>query len=120
MKKELLPGQDALALSCLKDGEPVRIGHDPENSPDLSPDQPLDLPSGLAAPCFSVPVRSGVPEATAVALFGLHQSGNDITADESEMLERLAARAAMAYERVFTAILRKEVAMLRQQAATLD
>jgi hypothetical protein len=120
MKKELLPGPDALTLRCLKDGEPVRIGHDPWNSPELLPDQPLDLPSGLAAPSLTVPVRSGVPEATAVALFGPHQSGNDITADEAEMLERLAARAAMAYERVFTGMLRKEVAMLRQQAATLD
>ena len=120
MKKELLPEPDALTLRCLKDGEPVRIGHDPWNSPELLPDQPLDLPSGLAAPSLTVPVRSGVPEATAVALFGPHQSGNDITADEAEMLERLAARAAMAYERVFTGMLRKEVAMLRQQAATLD
>jgi hypothetical protein len=107
LKKELLPEQDAIALRCLKEGEPVRIGHDGWNSP--------DLPSGLAAPCLAVPVRSGVPEATTVTLFGPHQSGNDISPDESEMLERLAARAALAYERVVTAMLRQQVATLRQQ-----
>src|SRR5271156_4106160 len=119
MKKELLAEQDASALRSLKDAEPVRIGHDAQDSPgqsnDLPPDQLLDLPSGLAAPCLSVPVRSGVPGATAVALFGPHQSGNDITSDESEMLERLASRAAIAYERVVTAMLRQEVANLKQQ-----
>jgi len=84
----------------------------PDNVP---PNQSFDLPSGLAAPCLAVPVRSGVPEASAVALFGPHQSGNDITPDESEMLEHLTARAAMAYERVVTAMLRKQVADLQHQ-----
>jgi hypothetical protein len=110
MKKELLPEQqDAAALRSLKEGDPVHLSQDSLNASDV----PLDL----AAPCLAVPVRSGVPEASAVVLFGPHQSGNDITADESEMLELLAARAAMAYERVFTAILRKEVATLKQKLA---
>lgn len=109
MKKELVLDQDAAALRSLKEGDAVRLSQDSSNASDV----PLDV----AAPCLAVPVRSGVPEASAVAFFGLHQSGNDITPDESEMLERLAARAAMAYERVFTAILRKEVAQLKQQLA---
>ncbi len=109
MKKDLLPEPDAIALRSLKEGDPVRIHQDSWDAP--------DLPAALAAPCLSVPVRSGVPEATAVALFGPHLSGNDITPDESEMLQRLAARAAIAYERVFTAMLRKEVAQLKQQLA---
>jgi hypothetical protein len=112
MKKELLTEQDA-AMRSLKDAEPVRLAQDASNAPG----QLLDLPSGLAASCLAVPVRSGVPEATAIALFGPHQSGNDITADESEMLERLAARAAIAYERVVTTMLRQEVAQLKQQLA---
>ena len=109
MKKDLLPEQDAIALRSLKESDPVRIHQDSWVAP--------DLPAALAAPCLSVPVRSGVPEATAVALFGPHLSGNDITPDESEMLQRLAGRAAIAYERVFTAMLRKEVAQLKQQLA---
>jgi hypothetical protein len=117
MKKELLLDQDANALRSLKEGDPVRVSHDSSSEPDLPPDTPADWPSGLAAPCLAVPVRSGVPEATAVALFGPHQSGNEITADESEMLERLAARAAMVYERVVAAMLREEVATLKQKLA---
>jgi len=113
MKKELLPEQDAAAVRTLKDAEPVRLAQDASNAPD----QLLDLPSGLAAPCLAVPVRSGVPEGTAVALFGPHHSGNDITLEESEMLERLAARAAIAYERVVTTMLRQEVATLKQKLA---
>jgi hypothetical protein len=109
MKKELLPEQDATAVRSLKDAEPARLAQDASNA--------SDLPSGLAAPCLAVPVRSGVPEATAVALFGPHQSGNDITPDESEMLERLTARAAIAYERVVTTMLRQEVANLKHQLA---
>jgi hypothetical protein len=113
MKKELLPEQDAAAVRTLKVAEPVRLAQDASNAPD----QLLDLPSGLAAPCLAVPVRSGVPEGTAVALFGPHHSGNDITLEESEMLERLAARAAIAYERVVTTMLRQEVATLKQKLA---
>jgi hypothetical protein len=113
MKKELLSEKDAAAVRSLKDAEPVRLAQDASNAPD----QLLGLPSGLAAPCLAVPIRSGVPEATAVALFGPHDSGNDITPDESEMLERLAARTAIAYERVVTTMLRQEVATLKQQLA---
>jgi hypothetical protein len=109
MKNVLDPESDATVLSCLKADAPIRLAHEAWSSP--------DLPSGLEAPCIAVPVRSGVPEATAIVLFGPHQSGNDITPDESEMLERLGARAAIAYERVFTAMLRKEVANLKQQLA---
>ena len=119
MKEELIPDQDAAALSSLREGNSVRLSQDSLHPPSLAPDRPHDTPSGLGAPCLAVPVRSGVPEASAVALFGLHQSGNDITPDESEMLERLAARAAMAYEREFTAMLRKEVTQLKQQLAEL-
>ena len=96
-------------MRSLKEGDAVRLSQDSSNASDV----PLDV----AAPCLAVPVRSGVPEASAVAFFGLHQSGNDITPDESEMLERLAARAAMAYERVFTAILREQVTALKQELA---
>jgi hypothetical protein len=112
MKKELLPESDAIVLRCLKGGDPVRIASDAWKCP--------ELPGGLEAPCLSVPVRSAVPEATAVVLYGSHQSGNDLNADECEMLERLAVRSAMAYERVVTNMLRQEVAELKQQLATMQ
>jgi hypothetical protein len=72
----------------------------------------------MEAPCLSVPVRSGIPEATAVVLLGPHESGNDIDPDEREMLEKLAARAAAGYERVVAHSLRQEVAQLKAQLAS--
>ena len=112
MKKELHPESDAIALRSLEVGAPVRLRDDGWNS--------FELPSGLEAPCLSVPVRSGVPEATAVVLLGPHQTGNDINAEECEMLERLAARVGAAYERVVTDMLRKEVVQLKAQLVVLQ
>jgi hypothetical protein len=73
----------------------------------------------MEAPSLSVPVRSGIPEATAVVLLGPHETGNDIDADEREMLDQFAERAAAAYERVVTTLLRQEVAQLKSQLAAL-
>ena len=112
MKKELRPESDAAALQCLETGEPVRLSHDDWISP--------ELPAGLEAPCLSVPVESEIPEATAVALFGPHQSGNDLDDDELEMLQKLATRAAAGYERVVTRMLRQEVATLKSQLETIQ
>ena len=106
LKKELRPESDAAALRSLEVGEPVRLG--PEW-------QANDLPTGLEAPCLSVPVRSEIPEAKAVALFGPHETGNDIDEDEREVLDQLAERAAAGYERVITHLLREEVAELKAQ-----
>jgi len=112
MKKELRPESDAIALRCLQVGAPVRLNHDDWDS--------RELPPGMDAPCLSVPVRSGITEATAVVLLGPHETGNDIDADEREMLDRLAARAAAGYERVVTGMLRQEVAQLKAQVVELQ
>jgi hypothetical protein len=110
-KKELRPESDAIALRCLELGEPVRLSQEDSDS--------LELPTGMEAPCLSVPVRSGIPEATAVFLLGPHDTGNDIEADEREMLEKLAARAAAGYERAVARLLREEVAQLKGEVAAL-
>jgi hypothetical protein len=112
MKKELRPEFDAIALRSLEVGAPVRLRQGGWDSP--------DLPTGLEAPCLSVPVRSGIPEATAVVLFGPHETGNDIDEDEREMLDQFAVRVAAAYERVVTGLLRQEVAELKAQVAVLQ
>jgi hypothetical protein len=109
--RELFPKLDAAALRSLDVGAPVRLWQKDWDR--------LGLPSGLEAPCLAVPVRSEIPEATAVALFGAHQTGNDIDADEREMLDMLAARTATAYERVIADLLRQEVRQLRAQLAML-
>jgi len=107
MKKELRGESDRFVLNCLQDGKPFRL---PEAEWEW-----LGLPAGVKAPCLSVPIRGVVPEATAVALFGPHETGNDIDPDECQMLGRLGQRAARAYERVITRMLRQEVAELRAQ-----
>jgi hypothetical protein len=112
MKSELRQESDAPALLCLEAGEPVRLAHDDWVSP--------DLPVGLEAPCLTVPVESEIPEATAVVLFGPHLSGNDLDDDEIEMLQKLATRAAAGYERVFTRMLREEVATLKSKLAAMQ
>ncbi len=112
MKKELQLESDGAALRCLQAGSPIRLGEDEWNC--------VELPPGVQAPCLSVPVRSGVPEATAVILYGPHDTGNDINDDECEMLEGFADHAAVAYERVITAMVRKELARLREELAALQ
>jgi hypothetical protein len=111
MRTELRPDTDSVVLRSLDIGAPVRLGRDGWHSE--------GLPSGLEGPSLAVPVRSGVPEATAVALFGPHRSGNDIDDDEREMIDRLALNAATGYERVVATMLRKEVTQLRAELAEL-
>lgn len=109
MKKELEPESDAIALRSLQIGAPVRIIEVDWDSP--------DVPTGLEAPCLSVPIQSEVLEATGVALFGPHNTGNDVNADEREMLNLLAQWAAGAYERVIIRTLRQQVQQLKEQLA---
>jgi hypothetical protein len=111
MREELHPESDALLLRSLHLDAPFRIPHEGWNQ--------QGFPTGLELPCLSVPLFSGIPEATAVALFGPHLAGNDIDADEREMLGRLAEKAAVASERVIADLLRHEVARLRKQLADL-
>lgn len=112
MKTELHAETDAALLASLEAATPLR----------LSPDGLYQdgQPAGLAAPTLAVPVKSGVPEATAVALFGPHSSGNDIDDDEREMLDKFALQAATGYERVVATMLRREVTRLRGQLAALE
>jgi hypothetical protein len=112
MKKELHPKSDAIVLSSLELGAPVRLNQEDCDS--------LRFPTGIESPSLSLPVRSGIPEATAVVLLGPHDTGNDIDADEREMLDQFAERAAAAYERVVTTLLRQEVAQLKSQLAELQ
>jgi hypothetical protein len=110
-KTELHTESDATALRSLELGKSVRLSQEDSES--------LALPTGMEAPCLSVPVRSGMPEATAVLLVGPHDSGNDIEADEREMLEKLATCAAAGYERIVTRSLREQVAELKAEVTEL-
>jgi hypothetical protein len=108
MDTELHPKRDGIVLESLDKGEPVRLPHWVRPG----------IPSGLEAPCLSVPILSGVLERIAVVLLGPHKAGTDINADEREMLRRLAERAAAAYERAEIVRLREEVTKLQAQLAS--
>jgi hypothetical protein len=64
-----------------------------------------------------VPVHGGATESIAILLLGPHASGSDINHDERELLRSFASQAALAYDRVETETLRREVATLRAALA---
>ncbi|WP_148210630.1 hypothetical protein [Beijerinckia indica] len=68
-------------------------------------------------PSLAVPVRGGSGASLAIALYGPHQVGTDLDADECTMLGSLADCAGAAYERVEIEALRHEVAELRSRLA---
>jgi hypothetical protein len=74
----------------------------------------LGFPRGLAAPTLAVPVRDRL-HCFAVALYGPHATGADLTADERAMLARVADDAALAYAHAEMESLRGQVAALRLQ-----
>lgn len=103
-----LPAYD-WALRGIPVGEPFSIEADEAAR--------LGLPAGLAAPTVGVPVgdRMGYQ---AVALYGPHTTGVDLSLDERAMLSRLAADAALAYRCVETEALRRQMAALQAANAT--
>jgi hypothetical protein len=109
--RELKPDLDELVLQTLKRDAPLRLRRGQW--------QRLGLPPDDRAPCLVVPVCGGAREGTAVALFGPHEVGSDLNADEREMLHELAEHAATAYDRVETDFLRREVRELRAKLAAL-
>ena len=103
--RQLLPDRDALAIACINKHAPVRL------LPDVW--RATGLPVGEQAPCFAVPVFDSAGQPLAIALYGPHESGNDIALDELDMLQTLAENAGRAYNIVETKTLRQEVRRLR-------
>jgi hypothetical protein len=111
--RELHPSDlDELALQSIPFDAPVRLRRGQWQRP--------GLPTDDQAPCLAVPVCGGAKEYIAVAFFGPHEIGTDISADERAMLRELAAHAGSAYARVETEHLRREVRELRTQLAALQ
>jgi hypothetical protein len=91
--------------------------------------QPLDLrgagwhPSGLPAagkaPALAVqiPMRG---EVYAIALYGRHVSGAEISGDEQELLHSVAANAAAAFDHLDAERTRREIEALRSENAALQ
>jgi hypothetical protein len=106
---ELRSDLDAPALLSLARGMPECLPRGGWRRP--------GLPGDDRAPCLAVPVCGGAREGVAVALYGPHVTGSDIDPDERDMLREFATRAAIAYDRVETELLRAEVRALRAQLA---
>lgn len=102
------------------------------NDPSISPGQdgqpfpidPLDarrlgLPAGLASPTIAVPICDRLTH-HALALYGPHATGADLSHDEQSMLARLAEAAALAYRHVEADGLRRQITTLRMQPMELS
>lgn len=98
---------DAIALRCLKTGQPEPLPRGGWSRAGLPPDD--------YAPCLAVPVRGGVAESLAVALYGPHLTGSDINPDERRLLGDFADRAALGYDRVEVETLRRALEALRRE-----
>ena len=96
------------ALGAIERGEPFPI--DPADA------ERLGFPPGLAAPTVAVPIGTRL-HCYAVALYGPHDTGADLSDDEQAMLGRLAADAALAYGRTETEALRRQVEALQARLA---
>lgn len=101
----LAADRDAEVLQSVQQRAPVRLQRDEWDGPNIE--------AKLRDPCIAVPVCSDVLGAIGIALFGAHESGNDINADECDMLAGLAQRAAAGYERAAFVRLREDVAALQ-------
>ncbi len=72
----------------------------------------LGLPAGLASPTVAVPVCDRLT-CHALALYGPHATGADLSRDEQAILARLADAAALAYRHVEADALRRQIATIR-------
>ena len=77
----------------------------------------LGLPVGLAAPVLGLPICDRLSY-HALALYGPHSVGADLSRDEQAMLARLAEAAALSYRHVEADALRRQVQTLRTQLLT--
>jgi hypothetical protein len=77
-----------------------------------------DIPAGIAAPLYAVPISSG-HRLDAIALYGGHNGGEDLDPDERRSLRGLAGGAARAYDHIAAEDLSKTVEELRAENAAL-
>jgi hypothetical protein len=105
--QELSSDFDQIVLGSFTRGAPVRLRHGQWRRP--------GLPTEDLEPCIAVPVCGSAGEGIAIALYGPHDTGSDINADECETLHELADHAGLGYDRAETEQLRREVQRLRGQ-----
>jgi hypothetical protein len=77
-----------------------------------------DLPGGAAQPLYAIPIAVG-SRVEAIALYGGHNSGEDLDADERRSLRALASGAALAYDHLVAQALRATLEEVRVENASL-
>jgi hypothetical protein len=100
---------DAPAFSPLAKGAPFTLKR-------LAAD-PLGLPSGQSHPVLGVPAANSA-RCFALALYGAHESGNDLDHNERAMLARIAHDATAIYAELENEELRQRVAGLERELTT--
>jgi hypothetical protein len=107
--RQLRPDLDAPVIGCLTRGKPLP----------LLPRQWQrdESPSEEQAPCLAVPIFGWAGQSIALALFGPHETGSDITPDECDLLHMLAIQAGHGYDCVEKETLHRELQDLRAQLA---
>ncbi len=80
---------------------------------------PDGLPMGDKAPALAVQVLMR-GEVFAIALYGRHVSGAEISGDEQELLQSVAANAAAAFDHLDAERTRREIEALRSENAALQ
>jgi hypothetical protein len=107
--RQLRPDLDAPVIECLTRGKPLP----------LLPRQwqRHGSPSEEQAPCLAVPIFGWTGQPIALALFGPHETGSDITPDECDLLHMLAIQAGHGYDCIEKETLRRELRDLRAQLA---
>ena len=94
------------ALTTLSEGKPCSLDETAVNK--------AGFPAGLEPPIFALPAASRV-HCYAVTLYGPHESGTDLDANERNMLSSLGGHAADAYARLENEHLRKLIKVLESQ-----
>jgi hypothetical protein len=102
------------AAECLDINDPALLLHKDATPFAIGPDDAarLGLPVGLAAPTLAAPVADRLA-CHALALYGPHAMGAELSHDEGKMLARLASAAALAYRHLGAQRLREQIAALQ-------
>jgi len=106
-----IPIDDALVAQLRAVPEPLDL-----RSADWHPN---GLPAGDKAPALAVQVLMR-GEVFAIALYGRHVSGTEISGDEQELLHSVAANAAAAFDHLDAERTRREIEALRSENAALQ
>jgi len=107
-RRELSPSADKRLLDDLARGDAVRLR--------LVAQEDEGPAAELTAPAVAVPVIIA-DQIYAVAMYGPHETGDDLDRLEVKSLERLAQQAAIGYETARMNALESEVHLLRAKLA---